>query len=44
MPQLTEEQKSYIVEHINDRPRTAVAKTAGVSMTMLYWVVRMFLH
>lgn len=42
MPQLTEEQKSYIVEHINDRPRTAVAKTAGVSMTMLYRVVRMY--
>lgn len=40
MPQLTEEQKSYIVEHINDRPRTAVAKTAGVSMTMLYRLVR----
>lgn len=42
MPQLTEEQKSYIVEHINDRPRTAVAKAAGVSMTMLYRIVRMY--
>lgn len=42
MPQLTEEQKSYIVAHINDRPRTAVAKAAGVSMTMLYRVVRMY--
>lgn len=40
MAQITEEQKSYIVEHINDRPRTAVAKAAGVSMTMLYRIVR----
>lgn len=42
MAQITAEQKDYIVAHINDRPRTAVAKTAGVSMTMLYRVVRMY--
>lgn len=42
MAQLTEEQKDYIVAHINDRPRTAVAKAAGVSMTILYRVVRMY--
>ena len=42
MAQITAEQKDYIVEHINDRPRTAVAKAAGVSMTMLYRVVRMY--
>lgn len=40
MAQITAEQKDYIVAHINDRPRTAVAKAAGVSMTMLYRLVR----
>lgn len=40
MTQITAEQKDYIVAHINDRPRTAVAKAAGVSMTMLYRLVR----
>lgn len=39
---LTTEQRDYIVAHINDRPRTAVAKAAGISMTMLYRVVRMY--
>ena len=39
---LTTEQRDYIVAHINDRPRTAVAKSAGVSITTLYRVVRMY--
>lgn len=40
MAQLTTEQRNYIVAHINDRPRTAVARAAGVSMSAMYRIVR----
>lgn len=39
MAQLTEEQRNYIVAHINDRPRTAVARAAGVSLSAVYKIV-----
>lgn len=38
---LTAEQEAYILEHINDRPRTAVARAAGVSVSSLYRIVRL---
>lgn len=37
---ITTEQRKYIVAHINDRPRTAVARAAGVSMSAMYRIVR----
>ena len=37
---LTQQQVDYIRAHINDRPRTKVARDAGVSMTTLYRIVR----
>lgn len=37
---ITKEQRKYIVAHINDRPRTAVARAAGVSMSAMYRIVR----
>lgn len=39
MAQLTTEQRNYIVAHINDRPRTAVARAAGVSLSAVYRIV-----
>ena len=37
---ITQQQVDYIKAHINDRPRTKVARDAGVSMCTLYRVVR----
>lgn len=37
---ILQEQLDYVLAHINDRPRTKVARDAGVSMTMLYRIVR----
>lgn len=39
MAQLTEEQRNYIIDHINDRPRIAVARAAGVSLSAVYRIV-----
>lgn len=39
---LTEEQKAYIVAHINDRPRMAVAKAAGCHVSTVYGIVRKY--
>lgn len=39
MAQLTTEQRNYIVAHINDRPRIAVARAAGVSLSAVYRIV-----
>lgn len=36
---ITKEQRKYIVAHINDRPRTAVARAAGVSLSAVYRIV-----
>lgn len=38
---ITQEQVDYVVAHIDDRPRTAVARAAGMSMTTLYRIVRL---
>ena len=37
---ITQEQRQYVLDHINDRPRRAVAKAAGVSIETLYRIVR----
>ena len=37
---ITRWQRDYIIAHANDRPRTAVARAAGVSMTTVYSLVR----
>ena len=37
---LTQQQVDYIRAHANDRPRTKVARDAGVSMSTLYRIVR----
>lgn len=37
---LTPEQKEYLIAHINDRPRAAVARAAGVSLSTMYLIVR----
>ena len=37
---ITQRQVDYIRAHINDRPRTKVARDAGVSMSALYRIVR----
>lgn len=37
---ISQEKLDYVLAHINDRPRTKVARDAGVSMTMLYRIVR----
>lgn len=37
---MTNEQKAYITAHINDRPRVAVARAAGVSLAAVYRIVR----
>ena len=43
MPQsnsITPEQRAYILDHINDRPRNAVAQRAGVSLSTVYRIAR----
>lgn len=37
---ITPEQRQYILAHLNDRPRTEVARAAGVAMTTVYRIVR----
>lgn len=37
---LTSSQRSYILAHLNDRPRTEVARKAGVSVSAVYRLVR----
>lgn len=37
---LTPQQRAYILAHLNDRPRTAVARAAGCSVTSVYRLVR----
>ena len=37
---ISEEARAYIVAHLNDRPRTAVARAAGVSLRSVYRVVQ----
>lgn len=37
---ISEEARAYIAAHLNDRPRTAVARAAGVSIRAVYRVVR----
>lgn len=37
---LTTSQRAYILAHLNDRPRTAVAQAAGVSVSAVYRLVR----
>lgn len=39
-PFVTPAQRAYILAHLNDRPRTAVARAAGVSTATLYRIVR----
>lgn len=38
--QITEAQRQYVLDHLNDRPRTAVARAAGVSLVTMYRIVR----
>ncbi len=39
MPRLTEEQKQYLREHINDRPRIELARKLNISYSnLLHWV------
>lgn len=38
--EIDEDRLRYVLEHINDRPRTQVAKAAGISLSMLYRIVR----
>lgn len=37
---ITREQEEYIKAHLNDRPRTQVARDAGVSLATVYRIVR----
>lgn len=37
---LTSSQRSYILAHLNERPRTEVARKAGVSVSAVYRLVR----
>ena len=39
---LPEHMVAYIRQHLNDRPRTAVAEHLGISMSTLYRYVRKF--
>lgn len=39
MAKLTQEKRDYIIAHINDRPRAAVARAAGVSLSAVYRIV-----
>lgn len=38
----TEEQIAYVVAHLNDRPRRAVAKAAGITVRVLYHIVHKY--
>ena len=40
MDNLTQEKIDYVIAHINDRPRTKVARHVGISMSSLYRIVR----
>ncbi len=40
MTRLSERQMAYILAHINDRPRTRLAKLMGVSTSTLYRIIR----
>lgn len=40
MSKITEEQRQYIIDHIDDYPRYKVAKDAGVNMRTMYRVIR----
>lgn len=40
MEELRPETHEYIIAHINDRPRTAVARAAGVSISTVYNIAR----
>lgn len=40
MRQLSPQQLQYVLDHLNDRPREAVAKAAGISISSLYRLVR----
>lgn len=37
---ITTQQVEFVIAHINDRPRTSVARKAGISMSSLYRIVR----
>lgn len=39
---ITNEQLAYVLAHLNDRPRTAVARAAGISMSCMYKQVRKY--
>lgn len=38
--EITAQQRQYILDHIDDRPRAAVARAAGVSIGTVYRIVR----
>ena len=40
MKRITRKQLEYVRLHVNDRPRVAVARAAGLSMSSLYRIVR----
>lgn len=40
MSKITHEQMRYVIEHINDRPRTKVAEGAGISLSAVYRIAR----
>lgn len=37
---ISPEQRAYVIAHINDRPRAAVARAAGISTDSMYRIVR----
>lgn len=42
MLRITQEQRQYVVDHINDMPRSKVAAAAGISLGTVYSIVRRF--
>lgn len=40
MTRMTNEQRDFILEHINDRPRVRIARMAGVATSTVYKLVR----
>lgn len=40
MTRMTNEQRNFILEHINDRPRVRIARMAGVATSTVYELVR----
>lgn len=42
MNRITQEQKQYVIDHINDMPRIKVAADAGISTASLYVIVRRY--